>query len=186
MGIQEMRQYMLNDDGDTDKQLIPQYGIACEHRHSCCVLLARKDQFYVKNNKTNKFQWKTWINYDKFHSLVAKNMKDPTFTFGVQEYAMETPEWAFFGSKEEGFDPTDKRYRKRNKYPKYTTFDKDGIPLTDHNGKELTGEERVKLRDFMDIKKKEIGDEVLLVEHENGEKIIEDASLIFRALTVKK
>jgi tRNA wybutosine-synthesizing protein 1 len=34
-----------------------QYGIACEHKHSCCILLADKSKFY-KNEK-----WYTWIDY---------------------------------------------------------------------------------------------------------------------------
>ena len=37
-----------------------EYGLACEHAHSCCILLARKDRFW-KDDK-----WWTWIDYDKF------------------------------------------------------------------------------------------------------------------------
>ena len=42
-----------------------EYGLACEHAHSCCVLLARKDRFW-KNG-----QWHTWIDYDKFQVRIA-------------------------------------------------------------------------------------------------------------------
>jgi tRNA wybutosine-synthesizing protein 1 len=40
------------------------YSIATEHEHSCCILLAREDKF-----KKNGL-WHTWIDYDRFHSLV--------------------------------------------------------------------------------------------------------------------
>lgn len=42
-----------------------EYEIACEHAHSCCVLLARVDKFKVNG------QWFTWIDYEKFHDLVT-------------------------------------------------------------------------------------------------------------------
>lgn len=41
------------------------YEVACEHVHSCCVLLAKVDKFKVDG------QWHTWIDYDKFHDLVC-------------------------------------------------------------------------------------------------------------------
>ena len=37
-----------------------EYGLACEHAHSCCILLARKDRFWKDG------RWHTWIDYDKF------------------------------------------------------------------------------------------------------------------------
>ncbi len=37
-----------------------EYGLACEHAHSCCILLARKDRFWKEG------RWHTWIDYDKF------------------------------------------------------------------------------------------------------------------------
>ena len=36
------------------------YGLACEHEHSCCLLLARKDRFLVDG------AWHTWIDYERF------------------------------------------------------------------------------------------------------------------------
>ena len=42
-----------------------EYGLACEHAHSCCVLLARKDRFWKDG------QWHTWIDYDKFQVRIA-------------------------------------------------------------------------------------------------------------------
>lgn len=41
------------------------YEVACEHVHSCCVLLANVNKFKVND------QWFTWIDYDKFHDLVG-------------------------------------------------------------------------------------------------------------------
>ena len=43
-----------------------EYELACEHEHSCCILLARPEKFkrYGK--------WHTWIDYDKFQELVSK------------------------------------------------------------------------------------------------------------------
>lgn len=41
-----------------------EYEVACEHVHSCCVLLAKTDKFKING------QWFTWIDYEKFHGLV--------------------------------------------------------------------------------------------------------------------
>jgi len=41
------------------------YAIACEHEHSCCVLIADKRKFLVNG------EWYTWINYDKFIDLAT-------------------------------------------------------------------------------------------------------------------
>jgi tRNA wybutosine-synthesizing protein 1 len=43
-----------------------EYGLACEHAHSCCILLARKDPYLVDG------KWHTWIDYEKFQELVAR------------------------------------------------------------------------------------------------------------------
>lgn len=37
------------------------YGVACEHAHSCCILLARRARFFRHGT------WHTWIDYDRFH-----------------------------------------------------------------------------------------------------------------------
>lgn len=42
-----------------------EYEVACEHVHSCCVLLAKTDKFKING------QWFTWIDYEKFHDLVC-------------------------------------------------------------------------------------------------------------------
>lgn len=43
-----------------------EYALACEHAHSCCILLARTDKFRVGG------VWHTWIDYDKFQKLVQE------------------------------------------------------------------------------------------------------------------
>lgn len=42
-----------------------EYEVACEHAHSCCVLLGRTEKFKVDG------KWFTWIDYEKFHDLVS-------------------------------------------------------------------------------------------------------------------
>ncbi|KAJ5584806.1 flavodoxin and radical SAM domain protein [Penicillium hispanicum] len=85
------------------------YGIAAEHAHSCCVLIASK-RFYVNE------KWHTRINYDRFFELLEKEKADGT-SFAPEDYMRETEEWALWGRG--GFDPNDTRvYRKgRNKKP---------------------------------------------------------------------
>jgi tRNA wybutosine-synthesizing protein 1 len=164
----------------------PEYGIACEHRHSCSVLLARVDQFAVDDPATGKRIWRTWIDYEKFHALAMKNAADPSFTFAVEEYTEETPKWALFGAQEEGFDPTDKRHRKVTKHPKYTQFDERGVPTHDHNEQELSADEKASLAKMMQDKMNRIGTESVITEMKDGGKEISDASLMFRGLTVTK
>ena len=79
----------------------PEYGLACEHKHSCSVLLARVDQFAVDDPTSGKRKWRTWIDYEKFQELAARNKADPSFTFGVSDYIADTPSWAVFGAEEE-------------------------------------------------------------------------------------
>ncbi|KAF5182037.1 S-adenosyl-l-methionine-dependent trna 4-demethylwyosine synthase [Thalictrum thalictroides] len=77
------------------------YEVACEHVHSCCVLLAKSDKFKVNG------QWHTWIDYEKFHDLVASGKP-----FNSKDYMTTTPSWAVYGANEGGFDPEQSRYRK--------------------------------------------------------------------------
>jgi len=69
------------------------YELACEHRHSCCVLIARKE--YKIDGK-----WHTWIDFDKFISLVGSGK-----SFTELDYMAPTPDWAVWGAPEEGFNP---------------------------------------------------------------------------------
>ena len=172
--------------GRDDKEKVPEYGLACEHKHSCSVLLARVDQFATDDPVTGSRKWRTWIDYDKFDRLAAQYAEDPTFTFGVEDYVADTPDWAIFGAEEEGFDPTDTRHRRKKKYPKYTKFDSKGIPTHDDDGNPLEPSERSKLMTMMVKKKNEVGDGVSVIDLKGGEKVIDDASLMFRGLTVTK
>lgn len=83
-----------------------EYGLACEHAHSCCVLLARKDTYLVDG------EWRTWIDYEKFQDLVATG--EP---FGAEEYTLPTPSWSVWGAEEGGFDPGETRVRKTRNHP---------------------------------------------------------------------
>jgi len=79
-----------------------EYGVACAHKHSVSVVLARKDQLFVEG------QWHTWIDYPRFHALVRSG--EP---FGVADYRAPTPAWALAGAPEDGFDPLDTRLYKK-------------------------------------------------------------------------
>jgi tRNA wybutosine-synthesizing protein 1 len=169
----------------------PEYDIACEHRHSCSVLLARVDQFAVDEGVDEtgsvRRRWRTWIEYDKFQELAARNAADPSFTFTVRDYTAETPSWALFGSEEEGFDPTDTRHRKKTKHPMYTRFDGSGLPTHDHSGTLIPDSERDRLRRIMDDRKRQIGSgSSVVTEFRDGAKEVLDASLMFRGLVVTK
>lgn len=83
-----------------------EYGLACEHQHSCCILLARKDPYLVDG------AWHTWIDYEKFQDLAASG--NP---FESREYMMPTPQWAVWGAEEGGFDPDETRVRKVRNHP---------------------------------------------------------------------
>lgn len=81
-----------------------EYGIAAEHAHSCCVLLA-STRFKIKG------KWCTRIDYDKFFECLESGKE-----FGPEDYVdvAGTPEWALWGNG--GFDPRDERvYRKGKK-----------------------------------------------------------------------
>ncbi|KAE8100229.1 hypothetical protein FH972_018151 [Carpinus fangiana] len=78
-----------------------EYEVACEHVHSCCVLLANTEKFKVNG------KWFTWIDYEKFHDLVASEKP-----FNSMDYMAASPSWAVYGAEEGGFDPGQSRYRK--------------------------------------------------------------------------
>ena len=87
---------------DLVAKLSDAYELACVHEHSCSVLIANK-KFKIND------KWHTWIDYEKFHDLVASNLP-----FTSLDYVLETPDWAVFGSNEQGFDPEETKF-KRNK-----------------------------------------------------------------------
>jgi len=80
---------------------LPDYGLACEHEHSNCVLVANK-RFKVDG------EWHTWIDYEKFHHLAQ------TAEFVSTDYMERTPSWALIGSTERGFDPNEMRWHRNS------------------------------------------------------------------------
>lgn len=82
-----------------------EYGLACEHAHSVCILLARKDKFLVDG------EWYTWIDFEKFQEL-EREWRRTGKGFDATEYRMKTPSWALYGAEEEGFDPVETRFTK--------------------------------------------------------------------------
>ncbi|KAK1323841.1 hypothetical protein QJS10_CPA02g01135 [Acorus calamus] len=82
-----------------------EYEVACEHVHSCCVLLAKVTKYNVNG------RWHTWIDYDKFHDLVASGKP-----FSSEDYMAPTPLWAIYGAEEGGFDPDQSRYKKERRH----------------------------------------------------------------------
>lgn len=90
---------------------LPGYGMACEHEHSCGMLLARKDRFFDPWGC-----WHTWIDYDRFADAAEAGE-----VLDAQEFAQRTPDWAVAsgthfvpGQRQLGFDPEEsRRYRKR-------------------------------------------------------------------------
>lgn len=96
------------------------YGIAAEHAHSCCILLADKSRFYrpvVKSPtddesakaETGEKRWHTLISYRRFFENLESG--EP---FGPEQYIGEaTPEWALWGNG--GFDPRDERVDRKGR-----------------------------------------------------------------------
>ncbi|KAH7673664.1 tRNA 4-demethylwyosine synthase (AdoMet-dependent) protein [Dioscorea alata] len=82
-----------------------EYEVACEHVHSCCVLLAKVDKYKING------QWFTWIDYDRFHELVASGKP-----FKSEDYMAPTPTWAVYGAEEGGFDPHQSQYKKERRH----------------------------------------------------------------------
>ncbi|TWW76834.1 S-adenosyl-L-methionine-dependent tRNA 4-demethylwyosine synthase TYW1 [Takifugu flavidus] len=89
--------------------MLPQYEIACEHEHSNCLLIAHT-KFKVDG------EWWTWIDYERFQDLVGIYEKTGgQRSFSALDYMAKTPSWAVFGAQEQGFDPADTRFQRRNK-----------------------------------------------------------------------
>lgn len=87
--------------------VMPGYGLACEHEHSNAILLASK-RFLVGG------RWHTWIDFERF----ADTWQDDSLT--AVNYALPTPEWALYGSPSEGFAPTEKRKVRKRPRPLYS------------------------------------------------------------------
>lgn len=82
-----------------------EYGIAAEHAHSCCILLA-SERFRVNG------KWHTLIDYQKFFELLEE--RGPDGDWRPEDYMGEaTPEWATWGNG--GFDPRDDRVDRKGR-----------------------------------------------------------------------
>ncbi|KAI4148775.1 MAG: hypothetical protein LQ340_004937, partial [Diploschistes diacapsis] len=78
------------------------YGIAAEHKHSCCALLA-SERFRIGG------EWRTLIDYGRYFELLEAGAE-----FGPEDYAgAKTPEWALWGRG--GFDPRDLRVDRKGR-----------------------------------------------------------------------
>jgi tRNA wybutosine-synthesizing protein 1 len=95
-----------------------EYEVACEHAHSCLMLLAKTKFKKVPESAAAGAapKWHTWIDYDRFHELTAANRKDPGATFTALDYLAETPDWAVFGASEQGFSPAETRVYRNARY----------------------------------------------------------------------
>jgi tRNA wybutosine-synthesizing protein 1 len=94
------------------------YGIAAEHAHSCCVLLADSTRFQRDG------KWATRIDFERFYDLwegkvegTRVNESGEVVGWRPEDYVgEETPEWALWGNG--GFDPRDTRVYRKGKGPK--------------------------------------------------------------------
>lgn len=52
----------------------PDYAIASEHEHSCCVLIAHKKflKEIISEQGEKKTAWFTWLDFDKFFEVEEK------------------------------------------------------------------------------------------------------------------
>ena len=83
------------------------YGIAAEHKHSCCILLADRTRFF-RPADDGIWRWHTWIRYERFFQLLESGRD-----FSPEDYMAPTPTWALWGNG--GFDPLDTRVDRRGK-----------------------------------------------------------------------
>lgn len=61
-------------------------------------------------------EWWTWIDYERFQELVGiYEQTGGQRSFSALDYMAKTPSWAAFGAQEQGFDPADTRFQRRNK-----------------------------------------------------------------------
>jgi len=97
-----------------------EYGIAAEHAHSCCALLASK-RFFIND------KWNTVIDYDRFFTLLEGGEE-----FGPEDYCKETPEWALWGNG--GFDPRDERVDRKGRPKEQKREEKIGLPTEEAKG----------------------------------------------------
>ncbi|KKK26335.1 hypothetical protein ARAM_004266 [Aspergillus rambellii] len=101
---EEVAQFVVSLNKELERRGLD-YGIAAEHAHSCCVLIASR-RFHVDG------KWHSRIDYPRFFELLEQEKADGT-SFRPEDYMKETEEWALWGNG--GFDPNDERVHKRGK-----------------------------------------------------------------------
>ena len=96
---------LSTSSGSAEEAELDGYELACEHQHSCCVLLASR-----RMRRPSDGRWMTHIDYDRFIECVQRwERSDGSVEFGVSDYWKETPHWALYDSTEAGFNPTEER-----------------------------------------------------------------------------
>ena len=110
---EEVCSFVIALNGELNKRGLD-YGIAAEHAHSCCVLVA-STRFWKEG------KWHTLIDYERFFKLLESGEE-----FCPEDYMGEpTPEWALWGHG--GFDPADERFKRKGKKAEFgTTTEVDG------------------------------------------------------------
>ncbi|KAK5165203.1 Fe-S oxidoreductase [Saxophila tyrrhenica] len=84
------------------------YGIGAEHAHSCCILLADRERYFLEDGDGVK-RWHTLIDYQAFFECLESGKE-----FGPEDYVgAATPEWAGWGRG--GFDPRDERVDRKGR-----------------------------------------------------------------------
>ncbi|KAK5117285.1 hypothetical protein LTR62_005902 [Meristemomyces frigidus] len=116
----EVREFVLAFERALGKRGLD-YGIAAEHEHSCCVLLADRGRFFRKpvgvesavgaedDEVVDERKWHTLIDYPAFFRCFESGE-----TFAPEDYlGRPTPEWALWGNG--GFDPRDERVDRKGR-----------------------------------------------------------------------
>lgn len=110
------------------------YGIAAEHAHSCCVLVA-SERFRVAG------RWHTRIDYDRFFDLLeargaaaGADADAADWDWSPEDYMSPdpTPEWATWGHG--GFDPRDERVDRKGRKKEVVVVGGGGGGGSDNNG----------------------------------------------------
>lgn len=104
---EEITEFVLALNKELERRGL-EYGVAAEHAHSCCALIASAR--FKKDGK-----WHSRIDYSKFFELLEKEKTDGT-SFTPEDYTVETEEWALWGNG--GFDPNDERVYRKGKNKK--------------------------------------------------------------------
>lgn len=105
---EEVTAFVLALEGALNRRGLS-YGIAAEHSHSCCILLADKSRFYRPRKSDGQMAWHTLIEYSAFFACL-----DSGKPFGPEDYIGDpTPEWALWGKG--GFDPRDVRVDRKGR-----------------------------------------------------------------------